>query len=178
MSIFFHELQSGINTRQRELQIVTDLLAKEAQKIATHASIIKVCLILLGAFVAIREVASQILGTSSPTIVIIFTVTGLLISVLAGLEAAFKWEGKSIELRTLAALCQATLRQVDSQWYKEVGNISEERLKEDAAQKLLELQDTKLAEIQAKASALGVNITITVRDLLRKDDYEGGPYLA
>src|SRR3954453_16199834 len=116
MSTFFPKLQSGINARQQELQIVTDLLAKEAQKMATLASIIKVSLILLGAFVATREVANQILGTSNLAPIIIYTVIGLLITILAGLEAAFKWEGKSTELRTLAALCQATLRQVDSQW--------------------------------------------------------------
>ena len=98
-----------------------------------------------------------------------------MVATVAGLEAAFKFESKSAELKVLAATCQSTVRQVDSQWQKEIGTAYlDEQI--EAARKLLDLQDTKLAEIQEKTARLGVNITLEIRELYRDSGIE--PYAA
>ena len=160
----FEQIQGSITDRQYELQNVTDILASKAELVAKRALISKVVLIFLGALVATRETASQILPPDHIAIIILYTLMGLIIAVIAGLEAAFKWETRAAELRTLAAICQSTLRTVDSQWQKEIGTTSGEE-KIAAAQKLLDLQDSNLSEVQTKAASLGVNITLEVREL-------------
>jgi hypothetical protein len=165
------QVQESINARQAELHSVTDTLALAAQRASLRASVAKVVLVLLGAFAATREAANQLFGANSELIVIVYTLGALSIAVVAGLEAAFKWETRSVELRILAASGQSTTRLVDTQWRKEVGTVSaspEEQLA--AARRLLDVQDTKLAEIQERAATLGVNITLEVRELLRGQD--------
>ena len=98
-----------------------------------------------------------------------------MVATLAGLEVAFKFESRSAELKVLAATCQSTIRQVDSQWQKEIGTAYLDEQTE-AARKLLDLQDAKLAEIQEKTARLGVNITLEIRELYRDNGEQ--PYLA
>ncbi len=159
-------VQAGINDRQQELQLATDILATEAQKVSRRATVSKVPLIFLGAVVATREAADQLLGESSPVSIVAFAAVGLMITVIAGLEAAFKWENRAAELSGLAAECQATLRSVDSQWHREVGG-ADSADQVSSALALLETQDARLEKVQTRATALGVNITLEVRDLVR-----------
>jgi hypothetical protein len=160
----FERVQAGINARQEELQSVTDLLASHAQRIGTRATVAKVVLIFLGALVATRETANQVLGKDSVGAAVFYAVIGVGVAVLAGLEAAFKWENRAAGLKELGATCQSTLRTVDSQWHKQIGPADgDERV--NAALALLELQDTKLTEVQARAADLGINITLEVREL-------------
>lgn len=160
----FERVQAGINDRQQELQSMTDVLASEAQRVARLATVSKVVLIFLGALVATRETANQILGSSSVGAAVFYAVVGVGVAVLAGLEAAFKWESRGADLKTLGAACQATVRSVDSQWHKEVGPAEgADRVR--AALALLEVQDARLTDVQARAAELGVNITLEVREL-------------
>ncbi len=160
----FGEIQNGISERQSELQGVTNILAAKAQKIVKISAAAKVIIILLGAIVATRETANLWAGENNLPVSIIYTVLGVTIAVVAGLEAAFKWERRAAELRILAATCQSTVRQVDSQWQKEVGPAAGAE-REAAAIKLMELQDDKLTEVQSKAAELGVNITLEIREI-------------
>jgi hypothetical protein len=164
-----HNIQGSINDRQKELHSVTDFLAAAAQQASLRAAAAKIIIVLLGAFVATREAANQLIGASNTITIVSYTLAGLLIAVVAGLEAAFKWESRAADLRTLAAICQSTVRLVDSQWQKDIGSAPIET-QLDAARKLLDLQDTKLTEVQEKAAALGVNITLAVRELFRDRD--------
>lgn len=115
------EIQGSINDRQLELHGVTDILANKAGQLARVTLVSKVILILLGAVVATRETANQIISAESGAIIALYTLLGLVIAVVAGLEAAFKWETRSAELRVLATACRSTVRTVDTRWQREVG---------------------------------------------------------
>jgi hypothetical protein len=133
----------------------------------------KVILVLLGALVATRETANQIFGSSNDGTSVLYALLGTAVAVVAGLDAAFKWETRGAELTTLAARCQAAMRSVDSQWHRQVGRASgEEQIA--GALALLEIQDARLAEAQERAATLGVNVTVEVRELQR----DRPPYLA
>jgi hypothetical protein len=164
-------LQKSIEDRQDELQSVTLILAKAAKGSGFRATTSKVSVIFLGAFAATRGAMDQIVGgTSNRAVLLTYTVAGLLTATIAGLEAAFKTEGKSAELKQLAATCQSTVRLVDTQWRKQVSPAyGDDRI--EAARNLLDLQDTKLAEIQQQAARLGVNITLHIRELQQSDNW-------
>jgi hypothetical protein len=159
-------LQAGINDRQQELQGVTDILARTARQLSIRAMASKVILVLLGALVATRETAAQLLGNSNAGASIFYALLGTAVAVVAGLEAAFKWETRGAELTALAARCQAAIRSVDSQWHRQVGSATGDE-QTAGALTLLEMQDARLAEAQERAATLGVNVTIEVRELQR-----------
>lgn len=163
------ELQGSINDRQRELHSVTAILANVAARRDRWATASKVIVIALGAFAATKSAADQLLGATSHISMVTYTLVGLVIATVAGLEAAFKNEATAAELRVLAAAGQATVRQVDTRWQHDIGGVDgQERV--DAALKLIDLQDAKLAELQEKTAKLGVNITLEVRQLARSDE--------
>jgi hypothetical protein len=163
-----NELQGSINDRQRELHSVTAILANIAARRARWGATSKVIVIALGALAATKSVADQLLGTTSHVALVIYALIGLVIATVTGLEAAFKNEATAAELRILAAAGQSTVRQVDSNWQREIGGAAgQDRL--EAALKLIELQDAKLGELQEKTARLGVNITLEVRQLIQSD---------
>jgi len=151
-----------INVHMDELDVVGNILAKTAQKLTLRASWVKVLVIVLGASVATREVANQLVGASSALNIVIYTIIGLLIAALTGLEAAFKWENKSAELRMSAATCRVTRRQSTSQ-LTEVFTIETDQGKLVAVKKLLDSLDVKLGEIQERIATLGVNIVLEIQ---------------
>ena len=164
-----NELQGSINDRQRELHSVTAILANVAARRARWGTASKVIVIALGAFAATKSAADQLLGATSHISLVTYTLAGLVIATVTGLEAAFKNEVTAAELRVLAAAGQSTVRQVDSRWQRDIGGVAgQERV--EAALKLIDLQDAKLAELQEKTSRLGVNITLEVRQLVRGDE--------
>lgn len=167
MSYEFEMIQGSIMDRQRELHHVADALAKEANRLSKYSNYAKVLLVFLGALAATQGAISRIMdgsGSGAVMSIVAYTVIGLVIATIAGLEAAFKLENRAAELTLLAASCQSTIRTVDSQWQKEIGTV-EENQKLPAARRLLDTQDSKLAEIQERAAKAGVNITLEVREL-------------
>ena len=167
MSYELEMIQGSIMDRQRELHGVADVLAKEANKLSKRSSLAKVLLVFLGALATTQGAMTQLIGESSAgelASIVIYTVIGLLIATIAGLEAAFKLESRSAELTVLAANCHSTIRTVDSQWQKEIGTVENEQ-KLPAARRLLDTQDSVLSEIQTLAAKAGVNITLEIREL-------------
>ncbi|RPI75129.1 MAG: hypothetical protein EHM45_15635 [Desulfobacteraceae bacterium] len=158
-------LQEGISARQQELQRVADILARAAQKFRRNAAWIRILLILCGAIAATQSAWEQTFTGYREYAFLIFTSLGVLIAVLAGIEAAFKFEAKGAELNLLAASCHSTVRKTDAAWYKYVGIAANPGEQVTGAMSLIELQDTKLSEIQEKAAASGVNIILAVRSL-------------
>jgi hypothetical protein len=150
----------SIDGHKRELEDIGIKLAKKAQNYTIVSLIIKVLVIFLGAFIATREVANQILGVSNIANVIIYAIVGLLIATVTGLDAAFKWENRSAELRTLVTACRTTTRKISSDLTTILaaktskGNSSEKELT-----KILNSLDSTLTEIQTKAASLGVDTT-------------------
>jgi hypothetical protein len=168
------QIQEGISQRQNELHRVADILAKNAEKFSLYWTISKVTLIALGALAATKGAFDKLLLAESTFNLVFFTVIGLLVAVVTGLETTFKYESKNIELKTLAAECHSTARQIDTLWYQKVG-FGEIELRISEAKTLLEIQDNKLADIQVRATKLGLNLTLEIRELLNTGEQ---PYLA
>ncbi len=178
MSSTIEMLQEGISARQQELQRVAAVLAKAAQKYRLYAGYIRAGLIFFGAVAATQGSWDKAFVGYKDYSFIIFTILGVIITTLAGLEAAFKFEAKSTELNLLAASCHSTVRKTDATWYKQVGIATNPTDQISGAMSLIELQDTKLSEIQEKSANSGVNITLEIRSLYRTEDMpysEGAP---
>jgi hypothetical protein len=158
-------LQRGINDRQKELHHAADILASSAQGLRRSSAISKVVIIILGAIAATSGAATQIAGEKSVPVTVFYTVVGLLIATVGGIEAAFKFGDRGAELTALAAACQSTLREIDSRWKKEVGSTYDPTTRTEAQKTLLDIQDQKLNEIQERAARLNVNIALKLREL-------------
>ena len=171
-------LQHGIQERQEELHRIAELLARSARVAGRRAASAKVIIIVLGAFVATNGVATNLWGEQSVAVIITYTLAGLFIAAISGLEAAFKVETRAAGLRALAAYCQTTIWQTDTEWRKSVGSpdlmsgdFVNEQARLNSARTLLDRQDQVLGEVQSKAAELGMNITFEVRQLYG----DGGP---
>jgi hypothetical protein len=99
---------------------------------------------------------------------VVFLVLGVSIAALAGIETAFKFESRGAELNSLAATCHSMVRQIDTAWHRKVGLESDVEQQARGAMELIELQDTRLQEVQEKAATAGVDITLEVRRPFRK----------
>lgn len=156
-------LQSGINERQSELQRVADVLAKEAHRLRRRGGLNRVILIALGAMSATQAGIEKLAIIPETYLSLFFLAVGVLVAVIAGIEAAFKFESKGAELTALAASCHSMVRQTDSAWYRQVGIEEDGEKQVQGALQVMELQQSKLDEVQEKAAALGVNIALEVR---------------
>jgi hypothetical protein len=157
-------IQRGIEERQRELHNIAEILALAASRKGRLGALAKVTTIALGALIATQAVAVQILGDNSVGVIVAYSFAGLLVATIGGLEAAFRNEARAAELYVLAAQCQSTIWQIDSEWSKSVGTATGEA-QFQAARALLDRQDSTLTEIQSRAAQAGVNITLAVRRL-------------
>src|SRR6516165_8811073 len=99
-------LENYLSAILQKLSDAETALARDAERNSLLGATGKVVLILLGAFVATKEVANQLFGASNAWNIVIYTLVGLAVSVIAGLDAAFKWTQSSSDLKSLAATCQ------------------------------------------------------------------------
>ena len=157
-------LKRGIYERQTELHNLAKILSESAGHLGRLGAIGRVAIIVLGAIVATQGVAEKIAGEGSIVVLTIYTICGVLIAAISGLEAAFKTESRSAELTLLAASCQSTIWHTDTEWQKSIGSGLADN-PSAAAQNLLEMQDEVLTEIHKKAAQLGINVTQEVREL-------------
>ncbi|GCE03965.1 hypothetical protein [Dictyobacter aurantiacus] len=161
-----------IKGHRMEFEDIGVKLAKYAHKYKTISLITKVLTIFFGAFIVTKEVANQILGSSNIGNIIIYAAIGLLIATLTGLDTAFKWEKKSIELGALVAVCRATTRKTASDLAK-ISEIatSQENDSRNKANKILDTLDNALVDVQTKAAALGIDTT-RYKISTRESDYK------
>ena len=115
MQAQLHELDQQIADLTKGFENLGRVLSRASQKRANVGATIKVIVIFLGAFVAVRETFNQLFGASSTLTIVVFAAAGLLVAALTGLEAAFKWETKSTNLRNLAAQCRSQAIELRSQ---------------------------------------------------------------
>jgi hypothetical protein len=103
------------------------------------------------------------LGSSNIANIIIFAVAGLLIAVLTGLEAAFKWENTSAELKSLATVSRDASRKAASSLVKTFATKQDkERLEE--LEKILDILDEAIVDVQKKAAAIGIE-TVSLNNM-------------
>jgi hypothetical protein len=145
-------LDTLINHRIEELRSTGVTLARIAERLSVRTMIVKTLLIFLGALVATREGASVVFGVNNIAVIVIYTLIGVLIATLAGLEIAFRWENRSIELKNLAANTRTERRKLESAIVKHNTAL--------ASESLLDALDKQSSETQEKAASLGVNIVL------------------
>jgi hypothetical protein len=154
-------LETYLHKRIKELTDIEGDLARAGHINAQFSRYGKVTLIFLGAFVATKEVANQLLGVNSGINLVIFTVAGLLVAVIAGLEAAFKWENTATVLKGLTADCQKVIREATYITYEiDLKNTDDEKIKD--LENTIATVNKGLDTIYSNATALGINL---VRDL-------------
>ncbi len=153
----FSGLEVCINLFLEDLNDTEAALAGDAEWNSLFSAFGKVLLIFLGAFVATKEVASQLFGANNTANIVIFTLAGLVIAVIAGLDAAFKWEKASADLKGLAAACRVSILNGRSELQKALGLPTDEE-KRDALEKLLDSLNKNLNDIYSKSATLGINV--------------------
>jgi len=154
-------LQKAIVRRQEELHKARAILAKRARKFSLVSGVITVLTVTLGALVATRDTALSLFANSRTLLVVFYSLSGVIIASVAGLEAAFRFRDKSAKLHLLAATTESLWRKIDTRWRKEVSSsnytaYSTEQI--EAAQRLLDLQDETLEQTSRQAAELGVNL--------------------
>jgi hypothetical protein len=163
---FLKELKAEIDDRQKDLNDTLLTLEKDAARDSGRAKNIRVSIIFLGAFAATKAVADQVVSKDYASVVTIsYSLVGLLIATLAGIEAAFGFQKRAADLRILAAECNSCNLDIDCKIPQDPDAPIADRI--IAARELLDLQNKTLKEIQGKAAGIGVNITRKIRKLRR-----------
>jgi len=159
-------LQSAISVRQEELNRVATILANNAEKFSYNWTTSKVAVIALGSLGAAKGTFDKLLSADNSFNLIFFTCIGLLVAIITGLETTFKYESKTIELKILAAECHSTARQIDTLWFQKISLAPNDTDYKTEAIQLLEIQDNKLADIQTRATKIGINLTFQIKSTI------------
>ena len=163
------ELKEDINERQEELYSIQLALEAEAHKASNFAKILRIAVIFLGAFAATREAADRLfLDTSHgshQSVIVIYTLLGLAITVIGSISATFRPDNTAAELKILAAECNSCLLAIDCRLPRKADTspIGEQI---EAARDLILLQNEKISEIRGKAAKTGILIDRKLRKLI------------
>lgn len=164
-------LKERINERQQDLANVLTALVTTANKDSDWGKVLKVATIVLGAMAATRDVADKLdpadkFPTGSRAIVFTYTILALLITVIGGVAAAFRFETRAADLKLLATECNSHRREIDS-LLPNVEICPPDKQIEEAG-KIIKLQGDRLKEMEEKAAKLNMNIVRKVRKLQTK----------
>ena len=151
------DLESYLQKCLEELKMLEAILARAGEINSLFSAIGKVVLIFLGAFVTTKEVANQLLGATNGINIVIFTLAGLLVAVIAGLESAFKWEKSATELKSLAGTCQKYIREGKYRLAK-VHLMEFDEKRQEAIEALVDDVNKHLEDIYEKSATLGINV--------------------
>ena len=97
-------------------------------------------------------------GLLRASIIIGYTMVGLLISAAAGLEAAFEYTRKAIELRVLASKAASLSRRYMSDILVQADPGVEAETAMTALSELIDDQNRQLSEIYTEAARLGLDL--------------------
>jgi hypothetical protein len=161
------ELKEDINERQDELFSIQIALEDEARKASNFAKYLRIAVIFLGAFAATREATDRLYNSSSgshPSVIVIYTLLGLAITVIGSISATFRPDNTAAELKILAAECNSCLLAIDCQLPRK-GDTSPIEEQIEAARKLILLQNEKISEVRSKAAKIGMMIGRKIRRL-------------
>lgn len=161
------ELKDDINERQEELYSIQVALEIEARKASNFARYLRIAIIFLGAFAATREAADRLYNPSTESrqsVIIVYTLLGLAITVIGSISATFRPDNMAAELKILASECNACLLAIDSKLPRKTDD-SPIREQIEAAQKLILFQNEKIGELRAKAAKIGMLIARKIRKL-------------
>jgi hypothetical protein len=163
------DLENYLKNLLQEFKAVELVLAGDAEWNSKFSAIGKVVLIILGAVVATKDVANQLWSANNIANTLIFTLAGLVIAVIAGLQAGFKWEQSATELKGLAGSCQKNIREGNYQLHR-VQFMETDGEKRTELEKTIETLNKNLDEIYSKSEALGINVPLEIKHKLPADD--------
>lgn len=147
-------IRTMIMRRIDELGIAYQALAALSQRYGRISITFKVCVGVLGAFVAFQDATTIIFGSAANAV--IHLCASILIAVLVAVEAALQLERKSERLNIIATKCRSVKRLAESELVKIDATASVESIKETEL-KMLEDLDHHFQEIQDQTAALKVN---------------------
>lgn len=150
--------------RQEECVKIAEVLEVSAGRLSRRARQLKIALIILGVIVATKgglEAAMTDLGGGTQAKVVLgfaFLLFGAVISVIAGVEAGFRFESRAGELRSLSSLCRSYNRRFMSDYKKHLDPAnSEVTLAKLSA--LIDLQNESLDHIHQRSDNLSVDLS-------------------
>ena len=106
----------SMQQRQRVILHAGTVLSGKSRYYGILSAVIKLIGIGLGALLASPLVSKELWPQNSDTILLVTGVCGVIVAIATGLEAAFKFEGKSAALRALAAQCQGAAFTLDREF--------------------------------------------------------------
>lgn len=151
-----------------------NILRIEVRKSSKRGTSIKIILIVLGALVATEGIIDQLMvdyesnRVLNNIVLVVFTLIGLSISILAGFEAAFKYAEKAAGLRMLSGQIQGNLRDSmsESAFSFYMPKFEEAMI---SLRQTIKEQNKKLSQIYEKAATFGLDLASEVRSELVKE---------
>jgi hypothetical protein len=151
-------LQRSVNRRQDELGELVTALPRTAARLHRRSQLARLILIFAGALIAARGGLAVVWSSEPPQFAVVFSFLGIVVAAVTGMEAAFKWEGRASELRSLAASAKSTLQTADSQWQLGVGAGESEQARMTTLKNIIDLQDRELQLINGAVAKLGITL--------------------
>jgi hypothetical protein len=169
-----------LSRSQRRIADCADMIASAARSRSRMGSFSRVIIICFGAIAATYGVATKIVGLEDPAVLIAYTVVGLIIVLVAGLETAFRFDQRATALRFLATEATANLfsfrskfdQQINVGLLKNLGQLEREELVEAAnvASEIIRQQDKYFIELFRKVNELGVDFPLELKEMAEADD--------
>jgi hypothetical protein len=154
------------------LNIVHREILKRAKQYHDYGVSVHLTIMILGAVSAAQATVKNQMGADSKSIILLFTVLAILMTIGAGLESFFKWSKKSGALCSLAAGCAVLLYRRHDHPHKVLSEHATERSQSSPC-KILKLADDdlkavnrKIIEVQNRVAELGMtDLALKVNDL-------------
>lgn len=158
------DYKTMVTLRQEECARIAEVLEVSAGHLSRRASQLKIALIILGVIVATKgglDAAMTELGGGGQAKVLLglaFLFVGAVISVIAGVEAGFRFERRAGELRSLASQCRSYDRRFMSDYKKDLDPANPEvTLAKLSA--LIDQQNDSLDDIRQRSDKLEVDLS-------------------
>lgn len=148
------DLRELFSTNVEWLQQSSTVLAESAAKLTRVAMSAKVVTIVLGAIAATQGTAAGLLGDDSRLLVISYAAVGLIITAVAGLDAAFKFEERAAGRRMLAAEAHARAAEFLARWAEFESNTTTSETASVLTTDLI----AYMGDVQTRAADVGVNL--------------------
>lgn len=150
-------IEGLIEERQKYLSNMANVLARAGKARRITAASIKVMTIVFGAFAATSGVAAKFYG-DSPYVPVVYTIVGLAIAAIGGLDAAFKYGERATELNRLAAECETVISQANAERMFSLISHNETSSVVSQARNTLETLNTCINETRKKVIDFGLHI--------------------
>ena len=164
----FKRFEELIKVRQNDYQNCARVLSEAVKVNSRRERTIKITLIILGALVTTKGVADQLMipyeknQTVHALVLICYTLFGLLITIFASLEAAFKYTEKAAGLRLLSAQIKTNIRRnMADHSFSYHNEEFEEAMNE--LKKIITDQNDQLHDIEDKSATFGIDLASKVQ---------------